>query len=611
MNKAFSALLKRFYYDSRLKYKMIVLFSLFILIPVLLLGFSSYYISQKYLLEAERNSLLNSMNQLNNSIENFYEIYTSKSIMIYNSYELQEILARTNRDVKDKVDSNRAIINILNQLTHDIKLPTIKKSYFYGGNLKVKIYVKNETIYLDDASILPLGMIEKEDWCRALYTGDRRYGWQSNVTDEKGGKFIVLNQLLIDFRTQKDLGVIRMFIPIERIENIIKNNIYNQAFSFFYTDGGYNRIISTGRGAHSGEDFLGQIRSLGLSEGVNSITMDGEKLLVGYCNSDITGWKLIYTVPVDNITGKVRTIAWITMLTIFITLILCVLISTLVSSFVTKRINILVRKTNRVRDGNISVDLKIEGQDEIGQLDENFNRMIDRLNRLIENEYKSKIIVNQTKLELLQEQINPHLLYNTLSMIGMTARKSDQLELLHVINNLINFYRGILNKGKMISNLQAEVDMVKWYIEIIRFVYGLDIDTEFEIEEEILGFYSIKLFLQPIVENAIIHGIRPNKSGVLMITGEQTGSGLRFTVADNGVGMEEDMVEYLYSNVREHNRDKGYGVSNVIKRIKLFFGDEYGVEIKSRKGVGTTVTVTIPKLTSEEITRLFEDRYLI
>lgn len=237
--------------------------------------------------------------------------------------------------------------------------------------------------------------------------------------------------------------------------------------------------------------------------------------------------------------------------------------------------------------------------------------MINRINNLIESEYKSEITINKTKLELLQEQINPHLLYNTLSTISYISKKSNQTEIMEVTNNLIIFYRGILNGGRIVSTLRAEIDMAKRYCEIIKFVYNLDVEVVFDIDEEILNYYSIKLFLQPIVENSIIHGVRTAVSGVIIVSTKVMGDNIQFIVSDNGVGMNEEKLSYLRSLARTGSEDKGYGLSNVIRRINLFFGSDYGLDIESTLGIGTTTVIKIPKLTEPEINSLLEKKYLL
>lgn len=609
-NILFKNLFSKVYYDFKLRNKLILAYSVFIIFPILILGLSSYYFLQKYMIEAEKNSIIQSMNQLNNTIDYFCETYISKSQMFFNNIELQNAIKSNVNNVADVVESQKKITGILNQLNSDFRYPEMKNSFYFGGNISIELYIMNDTLSSYGGTTLPFNDIKNEEWCKGLYKSNKLFSWQSG-NEINGSSYISLNRRLLDFDTTKDIGVLRINIPVVRIKNIIQRNMHANAYSYLYLDNNFNSIFTLGDEAGTDSGIIEKIKTIKPDDIVNGIVINNKKLIVGCIDSDLTGWRLIYLTPLDPITSKTKTITIITIITIIISIVMCIFIATLISSFMTKRIDILVKKTNQIKEGNIAVNLVLRGNDEIGQLDKNFNSMIERINALIENDYKSKIFTNKTKLELLQEQINPHLLYNTLSMIGSIARKSDQTEVLDVANNLINFYKSILNKGKIISSLRSEIEMVKRYIDIMRFVYNLDIEVSIDIDEEILNYYSIKLFLQPIVENAIVHGIKPNKSGILFISGKENDNYLEFTVLDDGVGMEEDVKKYLNSVLNNNEEDKGYGLSNVIKRINLFFGDEYGVEIKSNYGEGTSITVKIPKFTEGKIKKIFENKYLL
>lgn len=206
----------------------------------------------------------------------------------------------------------------------------------------------------------------------------------------------------------------------------------------------------------------------------------------------------------------------ITAISTLIALTLCIFIAYIISNIFNKRIKTLVKKANMIGEHNLNTGISLEGNDELGQLDKHFDNMVKRLNDLIEEEYKSEIMINKVKLELLQEQINPHLLYNTLAMVSYTAKKEGKMEIVDIAENLSNFYKGILSRGKTISSFKEELDMVKRYIDLMRYVYNIEIDTIFEVEEEIYEFYTLKLLLQPIVENAVVHGIKPKKAELLL-----------------------------------------------------------------------------------------------
>ena len=605
----FKNCISKFYYDSKLKYKMIVSYLTFILIVILFLGLASRFVLQGYIQDYEKKLLTQNMNQLNNAIDSFFEIYMSKSDMLFDNLDLQEAITKVNESLSDTVASHNKIRTISNQFLSDFRYPFIKSSYYFGGAIRAVWYLDNDSLRSDGYAIFNYSSIKDEEWCQNLMNSKNiMFSWQSGVT-YKGSEYIVMNRKLIEFNAIKNIGVLRIYIPVARVKNIISGNIQSEDYDFLYMDGN-KAVIFTGNLFNGNEKFFNKINNLELKSETSYVTLDKEKYIGGYLNSEVTGWRLIYLTPMKFITEKTKFIDLITLITILISIILCIIIATLVSSFVTKRVGILVEKTNKITGGNFKVDLTLKGNDEIGQLDKNFNSMIGRINNLIESEYKSKITISKTKLELLQEQINPHLLYNTLSTISYISKKSSQSEIMNVSNNLIIFYRGILNGGKIISNLGAEIDMAKRYCEIMKFVYNLNIEVNFDIDEEILDCYSIKLFLQPIVENSIIHGVRTVESGTVTVSTKVLNGDIQFIVSDNGVGISEENLSYLRSLAKNGTGDKGYGLSNVIGRIKLFYGNGYGMDIESAPGRGTTTVITIPKLTEAEIHSLLEGKYL-
>lgn len=596
--------------NMKLKSKLVVGFSFFIFFPLLLLGVTSYYISYKNMHDAEEKSFSQNMTQLNNTIDYFYEIYVNKSQVIFNNIDLQQVLMKNNNDIVDQLETQKRLDNIISQMINDIRYPYMRSSYYFGGTLKLKVYTINETIYFDNDSVFPFNSIKDEDWCRKLFSDKKLVSWQSNVKEADGKQYIVMNRRLLDFDTAKDIGVIRLFIPRERLINIIHNNTNSNPVSILYMDESNNDIYSEGNMAED-PAFVLDIKAIKLNQGINYKKIRNKEYLVGNYNSNITDWRLVCITPINAITAKIGYISIMTMITIIVSMIMCVLIASFISLKVTKRIDILVKKTNRIKGDNLTIDTIIAGNDEIGQLDQNFNGMIERIKSLIENDYKSKLIVNKTRLELLQGQINPHMLYNSLAVIGQIEKKGGEENVLKLVNNLIGFYRGVLNTGKLVCSLSAEIEITRKYISIMNFVYNSDIDAVYEIDDHILNYYSIKLFLQPIVENAVVHGIKPKGTGIILVTGRKIGDVIEFVVSDDGVGMDKSMVDGLNSVLDRKWNGKGYGIINVIKRVNLFFGDKFGVHIDSTPGIGTTVKVVIPAFSEKEIVSDLESKYLL
>jgi sensor histidine kinase YesM len=609
---ALPASLRRFYehlvYDLPLKYKLIVSFSVIMLIPVLLLGLSSGNLMQNNLQEMEKKALLQSIRQLSISIDYFLNTYYNASSLLLRNRELQGVLNMPVRDLKDAIAARKQADIIVSQVQAGLELSESISISNLQSNDTIRFYITNEPLatYLGD--ILPLDEIRSEPWFDRVYTPYTVPVWQSRVMLNSQPN-VVLNRKIIDFSTYQEMGVMRVFIPVIRLQTYVSRNAPPGSYSIYYVDDSYDDILITG--IDTTDQILAMIKASHFDKELNSMTIGGRGYLVGIIRSPITGWRLIYVTPTDTITEKTRFISGATVAAAGIALALCIVISIIFSGFFTRRIAILVNKTNQVDKGDLTIQQRIKGHDEIGQLDLNFNNMIRRIDHLIQNEFRAKLAINKVRLELLQTQINPHLLYNTLSLISMISKEDGRQEVLNVTNNLIGFYRGILSRGKIIASFREEINMVRMYIDLMRTVYQLDIESIIEIDEAIYDCYSIKLLLQPVVENAILHGLRQKGGGQIFISGEFKGNGIEFVISDNGVGMPDEIKHFLNSVLEMQEMEKSYGLANVIKRVALFWGRDYGVSVESAPGAGTTVILRIPRLTEEEITERLESKYLI
>ena len=318
-----------------------------------------------------------------------------------------------------------------------------------------------------------------------------------------------------------------------------------------------------------------------------------------YTSSDFTGWKYIAVVPEDELTCAAPAITKGILRISSLCLILAVVIAFIISLYISKPINEVTKAMAMAESGNLNVRVKYNSNDELGRLSRGFNNMVEKINKLIEEEYKYKLLINKEKLELLQMQINPHLLYNTLAMVSYKARKENKIQIVEIAENLSNFYKGILSKGKNISTFREEVDMIKTYVSLAKSVYEIDINAIYEIDETIYDLFTLKLLMQPIVENSIIHGLKPKRGGILLVSAYIEDNNVNVIISDDGIGMDKAIVDQLnsitsYEDVYDQDAYEGYGISNVIKRIKLFFGDEYGINIDSNYDQGTTVIVKLP-----------------
>lgn len=264
----------------------------------------------------------------------------------------------------------------------------------------------------------------------------------------------------------------------------------------------------------------------------------------------------------------------------------------------------LTKLTERVRDiqrGDFEQHIPVEAKAvEIQTLSDGFEEMVGQLNSLIQENKKAERRKRHAELELLQAQINPHFLYNTLDTIIWLIEADKKEESIEMVSALSDFFRFCLSRGKDIITLEEEQKHVLSYLSIQKIRYQDRMDYDVSIPESLYGYSIPKLTLQPLVENSIYHGIKlQREKGVIKVNAVDIGDKIELTVRDNGAGMSEERLAEMRSAI-ENGEKVGFGLRTVHQRMQLLFGDEYGLKISSSEGVGTTITAVIPKVESIE-----------
>lgn len=315
---------------------------------------------------------------------------------------------------------------------------------------------------------------------------------------------------------------------------------------------------------------------------------ENSEYLFTSCVNSMTGWKVINGIAKSDL-GRDSVYVANTMISVGA---LVILLFAFLSNIITKQINRplhqLEEVLQQVRQGSRHIEEEFDDS-EIGKigntLKETINNNIVLKERLLKMDLKEK----ESELLLLQAQINPHFLYNTLDSIYCQAMLKDEEGIASMVNNLSETFKISLNNGQQKIQVCEEMEYIRRYMEIQDVRYKGRFELLMEIEEEIMDLHIIKLILQPFVENAMYHGLEPSPGGgFIEIKGERMENDLYFTVSDNGIGMRN--VEDIY---------KGFGVRNVEDRIKLFYGNEYGIEVTSTFGRGTKVNIHIPVMKEE------------
>jgi two-component system sensor histidine kinase YesM len=285
---------------------------------------------------------------------------------------------------------------------------------------------------------------------------------------------------------------------------------------------------------------------------------------------------------------------------LFVVLIFVLLISAFMASKITRPIQKLKTSMERVEQGDFHINIHVKGTDEVEQLSRRFNIMVARIRQLMDQIIGEQEAKRKYEFEVLQAQINPHFLYNTLNSVVRMVGIGRNEDVITTITSLSKLFRISLSRGKAIITIQDEIEHIRNYLILQKIRYKNKFDYEILAEEEALSYTTIKLILQPIVENAIYHGIEfMTDEGWIQISVRIVEQKILFQVRDNGVGIAPSMLQNIVMGRVKSEKGSGVGFKNVNERIKLFYGEDYGIEVESELEVGTCVRIWIPLIKEE------------
>ena len=318
--------------------------------------------------------------------------------------------------------------------------------------------------------------------------------------------------------------------------------------------------------------------------------------LYSISRSDKTGWTVVDCTNVRELLSKSRQAQSIYVLTAVVLVIVALLFSRFMARSITLPIQKLRDSMKKVQEGDFSVsDVVVDSRNEIGSLTKSFDVMTHRIQELMEQNVHEQEQKRKSELKALQSQINPHFLYNTLDSIIWMAEGKKNEEVVLMTASLARLLRQSISNEDEVVPIANEVEYARGYLTIQKMRYKDKLEFQIDVDPSILHIPLIKLVLQPIIENAIYHGLKYKESkGLLIIKGFPKDGNAVLQVIDDGVGMDEETLAHIYDRHKVNYHSNGVGVYNVQKRLKLYYGEDYGITYESVVGKGTTATITIP-----------------
>jgi len=351
---------------------------------------------------------------------------------------------------------------------------------------------------------------------------------------------------------------------------------------------------------HPNQELIGE-RSLLYNAGFpdRKLNLNGEQYILTSTFSYATGWYIISMASADEVEAELNYITDITLYMTLVVLLIIILLTIYLSSSLSRPIQKLQELTHRASENDLSVKIDTSGNDEIAELGQSFNKMIRRINKLMEQNVREQKLLRKLEMESLDNQIKPHFIYNTLDLIIGLLENKDFDRATHMVEALGKFFRLSLSHGKEMVLIRNEIKHVKNYLFIQQFRHGEEYEYIIDVEDhEIMDKHIPKLILQPIVENAIYHGLLPSeKKGLVIVKGYRENKNIYFKIVDNGVGIPaakvDEINKILTGRLETDDQQKYFGLRNVDQRLKLMYGGSSGLRVESVEGEKTTVIIRI------------------
>lgn len=400
------------------------------------------------------------------------------------------------------------------------------------------------------------------------------------------------NQMVVDhfWRVQEDdISLAYIMYDRYRNESLSAAEVLIQRDAFFETGIAENDMFEYCVSTTCGDILYGNGAILSKETGSSP---NGQTMSRTLANTD---WILTIWMSTEEYSSSaIRSLGYTAALLIIL-LMLTFLVTALFTREMTQRVRGICDQLKTVVSSRFQVDIHSTDKDEVGVIINSIGAMVQETRALITEVYESRILLREAEIKALQAQINPHFLYNTLSAINWQALRSHNAEISQLVLHMSDFYRTTLNSGSNITTVQKELKNVDAYLQIQLTLHSHAFAVEYDLAPEIMEYQMPNLILQPVVENSIEHGFgtRLNRKGCIRISAHCEEGDILFRIADNGIGMSEETLSHI---LVESDR-KGYGVSNVNARLRLFFGEGYGIRFESRLGVGTTAVIRIPQYT--------------
>ncbi|MGG4147488.1 histidine kinase [Paenibacillus algorifonticola] len=564
--------------------KLFAVFFIASILPLSLLIYYSYTTVRNELEDQAYASMMSTTTRINSNLQSKLDYYVKISNSLFLDGTLRGYLTHSYND-------NRLYLEAYTYFDNLISSVRISNPEISG----ITIYTANHSLPKDNVLIKALDEnVSKSGLFQALEGSYGNAVFLQESSGEDNPPTLTLARLLNNYSLNYPYGILSMNIAEADIYSLIVKEDPNKSIYIVNSEGS---ILSS-----KNKSVLGSsIHTLlpdpfpVATSGKFDSTYNGERVLVVYDTLN-SGWKTVTIVPYNDFASLAKAAAARLMPVALICLLLAILLIYITARLFTRRVIYLLRMIRRVERAEFTGTQLEMGNDEIGQLNQAFHNMSLRINNLINEVYKKEIAKQEIEMNVLQAQINPHFLYNTLASISSLAIKHEDARIHKMVTDLAKFYRISLNKGKHLISINEEITLTKHYMAIQQTRFEGLLHIHYQVDDSLLPKQIVKLTLQPFVENCINHAIWDDEAKLnIIIRGYLDGEDIVLEVIDDGMGMPVGKAAHMMERSHDSSEhSSGYGIANVNSRLGLLFGESYGVQIFSALGIGTQVSIRIP-----------------
>ncbi|MDR6553528.1 sensor histidine kinase [Paenibacillus qinlingensis] len=598
-------------FRKEIRYKLLSILIVLTLLPVSFFGLVSYRISAGIVESDFVRYKSRIIDQIANNLDENISYLTRQSMYVYPNLQdvLQVLTTETNQINPNYMEYYNRVYDFLNTLLQsNDRFDSIT---LFSMNGEAKFFANKRGI-----GSLNLYTVQNDEWFTQTLDQHGVPLFQEPHVNEflavgqnERPLVISVSRSILDITSpgNQPKGVLVIDQNMERIQQLFTNTetdaeetvlVLGKNRQLIYA----NRTVSDGLITH-----LNQSLNAGPSTS-SSITanVEGTESIVTYRISPQNQWKVVSILPVSALKKKSAYLKQSTLFLSLVLMLLALLMSFLFSQWITKPLKKLMRSFRSFRSfqhGDFSTRIQLHREDELGMIGETFNTMVAELKDLIETKYELTILRNESELKALQNQINPHFLYNTLSSIKAVSDKKDSVNASIMVQHLADMFRYNLSKGDFIVPFYKELEYIQSYLFLQERRFSDRFTVHYDIDERLLEVPILRLTLQPFIENAIYHGLELKRDqGEIRISGQIFEEQCFIYIYDNGLGMEEAQLDAINWNLEKNSLQPAetpggserIGMTNVHTRIQYFFGPAYGIKLSSKLGSHTMVKINLP-----------------